>query len=460
MHTKPRLIKVSAPNTKTENPVLGYPGAWRIGYPGIFGAFSELADVSGKAEVGFARVYFMMPNEVEKAKFLMGAVKNFTHLAAWCKDSKFAVLENFAKEDVTIWKHVPLSELVKAMYILCKDDLVDLVKNPVVKKVSMHFRDLKAMIEGNGSPDAEDTKNVLKGLLAEMFHDKMGTAIDVDVTAKGQELASTVNFSEAQKSKLRKIVQAHTGKMKALPGPITSKLLALIEKFEENTPSSLTDADSQGSAMSDGAAAAAAGSLATTDAAGSQATTDAAGSTATDGEEAASQSDIVSVGDKVRTVAHKHKEKFDGMLGQVLAVKTHLYRIKILEGPATGTTKDFAKNMVKRFDSEKKPEACVLTKSCTSIFEIPRLVSTSSFSFDSSSPWILFSACHSTCFFDVTRIVSGHLATRFWAYGLVISRSIISKGVFSPGLSLVAKALCETQEDKTALAAELFGEIL
>jgi hypothetical protein len=53
------------------------------------------------------------------------------------------------------------------------------------------------------------------------------------------------------------------------------------------------------------------------------------------------------VGDKVRTVAVKCKDKFDGMLAEVVSIKKSTYRVQILEGPAKLTMKDFTlKNLV------------------------------------------------------------------------------------------------------------------
>ena len=56
------------------------------------------------------------------------------------------------------------------------------------------------------------------------------------------------------------------------------------------------------------------------------------------------------IGDKVRTIAGKAKDKFDNMLAEIKSLKKTSCRVQILEGPAEMTMKDFAFKNLKPFD--------------------------------------------------------------------------------------------------------------
>jgi hypothetical protein len=65
--------------------------------------------------------------------------------------------------------------------------------------------------------------------------------------------------------------------------------------------------------------------------------------------------DKFNIGDKVRTVATKQKDKFDNMLAEVVSIKKTQYRVKILEGPAKLTMKDFLFKNLKAINDEEVP---------------------------------------------------------------------------------------------------------
>jgi sRNA-binding protein len=68
------------------------------------------------------------------------------------------------------------------------------------------------------------------------------------------------------------------------------------------------------------------------------------------------ENDKFNIGDKVRTVATKQKDKFDNMLAEVVSIKKTTYRVKILEGPAKLTMKDFLfKNLTAINEEEVDP---------------------------------------------------------------------------------------------------------
>ena len=67
------------------------------------------------------------------------------------------------------------------------------------------------------------------------------------------------------------------------------------------------------------------------------------------------EDDKFNIGDKVRTVATKQKDKFDNMLAEVVSIKKTTYRVKILEGPAKLTMKDFLFKNLKAINEEEVP---------------------------------------------------------------------------------------------------------
>jgi hypothetical protein len=64
---------------------------------------------------------------------------------------------------------------------------------------------------------------------------------------------------------------------------------------------------------------------------------------------------FVNIGDKVRTIAAKQKDKFNNMVAEIITIKKKAYRVKILEGPAMGTMKDFLFRNLKAMDKEVVP---------------------------------------------------------------------------------------------------------
>jgi hypothetical protein len=174
-----------------------------------------------KISVGFARYFLFAADDIQRAAYLMNDVKNFLHLDRWIPTSELAYLEAFAREE-TEWKKVNVNIIIKASYFLAKAGsspegakLMDLVVNPTVKKVLMHFQELREIMIS--ADETEGIKNILRNVLLEMFSSKLGTTIKIDLTEQHiAEIAQTTNMVDSVssdcKAKVRKVVAAHCSK--------------------------------------------------------------------------------------------------------------------------------------------------------------------------------------------------------------------------------------------------------
>jgi hypothetical protein len=175
-----------------------------------------------KRSVGFARFFLFTTCDIQRAAYLMKDVKNFLHLVRWIPTSKLCYLEAFVTDE-TQWNRVSLNIIVRGSHFLAKAGssvegakLMDFVVNPTVKKVLLHFQELRQLMVCGGE-ESVGMKNILRNVLLEMFASKLGTTITIDLTDQQiADISQTANMTEAvnadMKSKVRKIVSAHCSK--------------------------------------------------------------------------------------------------------------------------------------------------------------------------------------------------------------------------------------------------------
>jgi hypothetical protein len=174
-----------------------------------------------KMSVGFARFFLFAKSDIQKATYLMQDVKNFLHLIRWEPASELQDLEPFVTED-TEWKKVNLRIIVAGSYLISKADskstgvmLIDLVVNTTVKKVLMHFQELREILLS--AENTEGMNKILKNVLLEMFSCKLGTTISIDlteddITAVRDETGVVGAWGKGAKAQVRKVIAAHCSK--------------------------------------------------------------------------------------------------------------------------------------------------------------------------------------------------------------------------------------------------------
>jgi hypothetical protein len=174
-----------------------------------------------KMSVGFARFFLFATCDIQRAAYLMKDVKNFLHLLRWAPASKLVNLEVFVTES-TEWKRVDIKIITAGSYLIAKassslggPNLIDFVVNPTVKKVLMHFQELRDLMISSGETDG--IKQVLRNVLLEMFCCKLGTTINIDLSDEQiANLRLTSSFvddlSSVAKSKVKNIIAAHCSK--------------------------------------------------------------------------------------------------------------------------------------------------------------------------------------------------------------------------------------------------------
>jgi hypothetical protein len=187
----------------------------------LYNGCTTVLSQSIKMSVGFARFFLFANCDIQRAAYLMKDVKNFLHLLRWAPASKLLDLEVFVTES-TEWKRVDVRIIVAGSYLIAKASssldgpkLIDFVVNPTVKKVLMHFQELRDLMISSGETDG--IKQVLRNVLLEMFCCKLGTTIQIDMS--DQEIANLRltsgigdDLSLAAKSKAKKIIAAHCSK--------------------------------------------------------------------------------------------------------------------------------------------------------------------------------------------------------------------------------------------------------
>ena len=174
-----------------------------------------------KMSVGFARFFLFAKCDIQKATYLMKDVKSFLHLLRWEPASDLHFLEPFVTES-TEWKRVHLKIIVAGSYLISKADsksagvkLIDFVVNPTVKKILMHFQELREIMLS--TEETAGIKDMLKNVLLEMFSSKLGTTIKTNLsedqfTAIRDATTLDNGLSKVAKAQVRKIIAAHCSK--------------------------------------------------------------------------------------------------------------------------------------------------------------------------------------------------------------------------------------------------------
>jgi len=120
-----------------------------------------------------------------------------------------------------------------------KENLIDQIANPTLQKLLGHFKELRMMLvhitKDLVEEHNETMKVLLRNLVLEMFACKLGTIVstqEYDLT--------TLELTDDQKTKLRRILASHCAKLRSGAGKLTDALMAKVTSPED------TEKDSDG----------------------------------------------------------------------------------------------------------------------------------------------------------------------------------------------------------------------
>jgi hypothetical protein len=271
--------------------------------------------------LSFARLFFGGEQGKEllhQAGVLLEDTANFPRLEKLMPDHKLMLLKVF--DESVAWKSISIEPLVKACYLLCSgayEDAVNKISNLTVKRVLWSFKELRSiLINAPASKDKENMKLIVRNLLLEMFAAKLGTNVEKRTEAV---VCTDLVINDDVKDKFKKLLMDHTRKLKNF-GPVTKMLLDKMLSEEELqqhlnpvvAPKKLAEK---------------------------------------------AESIEFKVGDVVVTRAVKSKDSFDSREAVVVTVKKGgKIRVKITDGPAAGTARDYSANMLTLKLKDDKPE--------------------------------------------------------------------------------------------------------
>ncbi len=273
-------------------------------------------------DLSFARLFFGGEQGKEllhQAGVLLEDTENFPRLEKFMPDHKLMLLKVF--DESVAWKAIAIEPLVKACYLLCSvayEDAVNKISNLTVKRVLWSFKELRSiLINAPASKDKENNKLIVRSLLLEMFAAKLGTNVEKRTEVV---VCTDLVINDDVKDKFKKLLMDHTKRLKTF-GPVTKMLLDKMLSEEELkqhlnpvvAPKKLP--------------------------------------------EKAEDDAKFNVGDVVVTRAIKSKDHFDSKEAVVVTVKKcGKIRVKITDGPAAGTVRDYSTNMLTLKLKDEKPD--------------------------------------------------------------------------------------------------------